>query len=119
MKKQILLIIFGLSSFFVNAQGNLQFNQVLTYSGSLTNYASTTDYTVPSGKVWKVEYVESSNAYFFLLINNISRVALKDGNAGNGISPTFWLKANDLMKISASNSGGTYFISIIEYNIVP
>lgn len=124
MKKQFLLIIFGLSFFFVNAQGNLQFNQVLTYSGSLsytTNISPT--YTVPSGKVWKIEYTTGNRDGLFLLINNISTISLT-GNPNWGLTPLiFWLKANDFIKFIFETNNlaltSNYFVSIIEYNIVP
>jgi hypothetical protein len=118
MKKQILLIIFGLSSFFVNAQGNLQFNQVLTYSGSLAANTSTANYTVPSGKVWKVEFAEGGYD-FYLQINNIGSVGIENQINSPRVNISFWLKANDLIKCIAYGYIGSYFISIIEYNIIP
>ena len=122
MKKLILLIIFGLSSFFVNAQGNLQFNQVLTYSGSLAADTSTANYTVPSGKIWKVEFAEGGQRGIQLIINNIAAIDIADdGSSGDLVVKSFWLKAGDLLKINNGNgqSSGTYFVSIIEYNIIP
>ena len=47
-------VIFLLGSFY--AQGNLQFNQVVT--------VSTTTMTVPAGKVWKVESYSESEVTF-------------------------------------------------------
>jgi len=142
MKKllSILFIFFALQSF---AQGNLQFNQVLTYSGSLTvstgpwggNSADGPQWVVPVNKVWKIENkTRTPNGWLNFLINgntitdfyertnayNYSAIAIDN-------SP-IWLKANDVIKFNISGTcpngngctvNGNYSISIIEYNIVP
>src|SRR5688572_12488602 len=52
------LLFFAFLGFFgpqqSKAQGNLQFNQVIFYD---IPYGSTQSFTVPAGKVWKVESV--------------------------------------------------------------
>lgn len=53
--KKVLILLLILIPFIAMAQGNLQFNQVL----DLTNSAN---YTVPVGKVFKVESVNAPNA---------------------------------------------------------
>jgi len=55
MKKllNIFFLFFSLQTF---AEGNLQFNQVLTYSGTINCGQASPTWTVPAGKVWKIEY---------------------------------------------------------------
>jgi hypothetical protein len=55
MKKifTLAILLFSMASY---AQGNLQFNQVLTYSGTLNCGQASPTWTVPAGKVWKIEY---------------------------------------------------------------
>ena len=50
MRTRILILLMAIS-FTVNAQGDLQFNQVLTFTGTT---GSTIIYTVPVGKVAKI-----------------------------------------------------------------
>lgn len=117
MKKLILSIIFGLSFFFVNAQGNLQFNQVLTYTGSLVANNFSPNYTVPSGKVWKIEFCKAStDDNFKLRINNVADIDISRSTTVQ--SASFWLKETDMIKVFTGSFSGTFFISIIEYNIV-
>ena len=49
-----------------NAQGNLQFNQVITYTG--TFQGSLVLGTVPNGKVWKIEArsIDINQIYTFI-----------------------------------------------------
>lgn len=127
MKKLIFIACFFLA-IKVTAQGNLQFNQVLTYtqqyatSGSPNTYLSPT-YQVPTGKVWKVEKFlmsASSTSYpTYLRINNVNIIQEDDVNSG-----PVWLKPGDQINAYTSVTGGggytgSYFISIIEFNIVP
>jgi hypothetical protein len=53
MKTRILILLIAIS-FKGNAQGDLQFNQVLTFTGTT---GSTIIYTVPEGKVAKMVLV--------------------------------------------------------------
>jgi len=134
MKKQILilaLLIISLTSF---SQGNLQFNQVLTFSRTIntTNYISTsynngatyayvtftdTTLTVPTGKIWKVEKMDGN-----LTISNPN--GYNGGGATNGIGSlminnahkisvsqaygVIWLKAGDIINMVVTNAGGGY-----------
>jgi hypothetical protein len=54
----IALLLFSIATF---AQGNLQFNQVLTYSGTINCGQASPTWTVPAGKVWKIEYRSTVN----------------------------------------------------------
>ncbi len=131
MKKIFLITIVSLFTITTKAQGNLQFNQVLTYTGALPFQASSPDFTCPAGKVWKVQgfsYVGSGSTIWLTL----NGVTVSNGFIFSSVSnypsniPLFenqlWTKAGDNLKFNTSNSGnGTseYWISIMEYNIVP
>jgi hypothetical protein len=147
MKKISMLTSIILFSFsLVSAQGNLQFNQVLTFTGYMTSScpqayctatASSPIWVVPQNKVWKIEYksrTDGGGARFYL--NAVSMVDLWDRITSGGSwgftstavdNAPLWLKANDEIHFQASapgNNGGAsvnhpYIISIIEYNIVP
>jgi hypothetical protein len=111
------------------SQGNLQFNQVLTYvqSHTLTSCGSSicswtgSTYTVPAGKVWKVEnFIQSGASPASMLINSVC-----DVSSINGLP--LWLKAGDqihMRRVCASNpyancaGGGSFLLSILEFNVV-
>lgn len=120
------LLIFGP----LKAQGNLQFNQVVTVSA--------TSLTVPAGKVWKVEsYTESevtfnsnyssgcvnSNYHRPLVINNnnyyfFGNMATASSGANyitTGNKLPIWLKPGDQIRTVCSSD----FASVIEFNVVP
>lgn len=129
MKLVICLISFFLS-FGFNAQGNLQFNQIIRVVEVLQ--------TVPVGKVWKVEsYLEnelissnsssssctSSTIHRPLIINNgfyyfVGDVAWGSTNnlqMMNHNKFPIWLKSGDQIRTTCSSD----FASVIEFNIVP
>ena len=129
MKNILLLVVFTSLAFLYKAQGNLQFNQVITYSqlytttlsGSIHSYSSQI-YTVPVGKAWKIEK--------FIMRNNISVSTFLKVNNAFQISPTeinpgpVWVKEGDQIQAVTSTFGGGnftggFFISIIEFNIIP
>jgi hypothetical protein len=141
MKMKISTVVFFiLTTFICKAQaGNLQFNQVLTYNGTLTstsNPALSPIYTCPAGKVWKIEsktrtpltqYLGSggSTTLSFYLNGVWTRDLYPTGSyTGNyaqmiDTSP-LWLKAGDNIYFEFCCAGSaTYTMSIIEYNIVP
>lgn len=129
-------ILFGLFfiglSFFINAQGNLQFNQVKLVSSVET---------VPAGKVWKIENIlpgvrptttswGNSTLDFIININNQTVYYLSSeskgslfGNGQTGISSIsvgignapIWLPAGSTL------SAGTNVLSVnvLEFNLVP
>lgn len=116
MKTKLLLLFMALS-IGAYAQGNLQFNQVLTYT---VNTTQANIYTVPSGKVAKIaKAVEDGygNQYYGkFTINGTTQ----DQSANYDKSKSgAWLKAGDTI---GSDIGTIYdehiFISIIEYNII-
>ena len=116
MKTRILILLMAIS-FIGNAQGDLQFNQVLTYT---VNGTQANVYTVPAGKVAKIaKAIEKGDTGQYSLIFTINganhypnnNFPQKDG---------MWLKAGDIIGSAAGNYGGSYniTISIIEYNII-
>lgn len=130
MKKllTIAMLLFSIASY---AQGNLQFNQVLTFTGIIPypypNNNTPVLYTVPSGKVCKIETTgicgQLTNVY--LNINGIDysnqATMYVSGTATQIVTKqeTIWLKAGDVIKyINNSGFSKNYFISMIEYNIV-
>lgn len=112
-------LVFILSIFlccWVKAQGNLQFNQVLNLSFSNNN----TPYTVPAGKVWKIENVSLSSfsSYFFMNING-QQIFLKNTHTGYGpefSSFPYWVSGGQNISFGGLTSG---VVSIIEFNIIP
>jgi hypothetical protein len=112
------------------SQGNLQFNQVVSYSGTSSSNNSPT-WSVPIGKVWKIEsasasygstafrrvYVDAGGGFGHYSILNVNEPT---------VPPVFpiWLKAGDQVYVFASCSSCgvqtlSYVISIIEFNIIP
>jgi hypothetical protein len=70
MKTFYAFIIFGMLSFEYKGQANLAFNQVLSYTNTIsgpitvvnnTITNSTTNYVVPGGKTWKIESINYYN----------------------------------------------------------
>jgi hypothetical protein len=118
----------------LKAQGNLQFNQVVTYTGTGSgsfSYSSPT-WTVPAGKVWKVESASPNvaNAPVTRAINmnagsSWGSFALMTASQETTISPfPIWLKAGDQVQLQAagnccSTTSFSYAISILEFNVVP
>ena len=128
------LVLYLIFATTVVAQGNLQFNQVVTYTGTGSgsfSYTSPT-WTVPAGKVWKIESASPSlaNSAVTRKINveaggGWGTFALTTASNETTINPfPIWLKAGDQVQLQASgNCCSTttfyYAISIIEFNIVP
>jgi hypothetical protein len=113
--------LFLLSTLFIGVstkgftQGNLQFNQVYSYSGFLSQGASSPVWTVPVGKVWKVDFFTTD----WIVLNN-NRGSNTNNNGG-----ALWLRPGDLIYYSGPAygvccGGNThYLISIIEFNVIP
>lgn len=129
MRNLLFVLAFTVVGLF-HAQGNLQFNQIVT--------VGTTSLTVPAGKVWKVEsYTESevtfnsnyssgcvnSNYHRPLVINNnnyyfFGNMATASSGANyitTGNKLPIWLKPGDQIRTVCSSD----FASVIEFNIVP
>lgn len=118
-KSFLFFTLFFIFNFFlsslVNAQSELQFNQVLTYTGTLSGTESPT-FTVPDGKVWKVEMVSSYCNANMINVNGIDVEYQVDDRAKKFFP--IWLKAGDTIKTTALATC-SYFFSIIEYNVIP
>lgn len=117
------IALFSALSSQLYSQGNLQFDQVISGSGTLGNNGASTTLTVPADKVWKIESVNGwadSGSRPGLTINGVSTLIS---------TATFpiWLKAGDnfrLTVLSNPSSGNAlgplnYYYSIIEFNIIP
>ena len=106
------------------AQGNLQFNRVISTSLVLNAGQSSSLITVPAGKVWKIESITanvSGNSNHTYEING-NALAIFPISSPPEINYGKWLKAGDTFKVSNSPYGAnptTYYYSIIEFNIVP
>jgi hypothetical protein len=123
--KNLLLFSCLLISLNFKAQGNLQFNQVLHLE--ITCCTALT-FTVPVGKVWKIE---GSMAYS----NNYpTRITAINGNPmeayltgytylNYGILPItlpYWLPTNTQVSFNTGNTiGYKGYVSIIEFNVIP
>lgn len=123
--KYITAILFLFVFNAVFSQGNLQFNQVLNLE---VTCCTPTSYTVPAGKVWKIESAVSANQYYPVRITNLNGKSLnghicKDSNASYGVFPIilpFWVSSNSTIQFNnGSNNGEKGFVSVIEFNIVP
>ena len=103
------------------AQGNLQFNRVVSYTGSGSGYGYVTIVldTVKQGKVIKLESIGISNSgnygYGYLKINGRIYANISNNNS-YAIHEIIWLKEGDIISYAAY---ADYVITGIEYNIVP
>jgi hypothetical protein len=125
LKKALLILSLFSISIFGKAQGNLQFNQVISNAGSTatSNVGYSTynsiAYTVPTGKVWKLEYVFGMSSGWYLTVNN--KVIYYTNISGQPLekqSP-IWLKAGDILKLSSMYNAYDFYFSGIEFNIIP
>lgn len=110
--KKLVLIAICFVSLQLSAQGNLQFNQVL----SLDANSAGNPVTVPAGKVWKIESVafSSNNAYFQIQWGGVSYFVLN--NTTPYANLPYWLPSNESVSLVANVNAK---VSIIEFNIVP
>lgn len=111
MKKLILITGFILAFTQMKSQGNLQFNQVLTFSEYIY-MGSSQDMVVPQGKVWKVEDYTRDFLHF-------NGVRISDNTTNLGV---IWLKSGDVLNYNTSYCNGCsvkYIVSIIEFNVIP
>ena len=138
MKKIIFIISITLLAFNSQAQGTLQFNQVLTFTQD-TSFSSNSStvietwdiYTVPENRVVKISkaIIAYRNSGNYCDINESSFTI----NGIRTVAPLFedsWIKAGDVIGIEAYLSSAYYngyfcnhnadsFLSLIEYNIIP
>ena len=123
--KTKLLLLFTVLSMGAYAQGNLQFNQVLTFN---EDTSQTNIYTVPTGKVAKItkaiEFRYGPSNYAMISINGKTSIANTSNSTGYWTTQKdgMWLKPGDSIGTEVT-SGALYpyesiMVSIIEYNII-
>lgn len=116
--KHIIALLFAFACYQADAQ-NLQFSQVLTFSGSQN---PSQNYVVPNGKVWKIVAAKTYLAEY--LINNIPQSIVSNSNGGpsnNAVQTNsfpIWLKSGDSIMPEVGYGNG-FFLSIIEFSIIP
>jgi beta-galactosidase/beta-glucuronidase len=115
------LVLFFLGSY--NAQGNLQFNQVLLLNATANNPSQ---WTVPVGKTWKIETMGSYSTTMYVYLNNsIAFEYIGDFNNNFGAyyrgsdAPALWIPSGTVLGHSSSNGSAFRYFSILEFNIVP
>ena len=122
--RKLLSILFLVSICNIARSQNLQFSQVLTYTGNINGGASLNGpvYTVPAGKTWKVESVNIISDVRFR-INGFNVLNQVNGNGGGTATLAtlifpFWLKEGDTIQpyLLQSNNALPFFISILEFN---
>jgi hypothetical protein len=123
--KNLLLFSCLLISLSFNAQGNLQFNQVLHLE--ITCCTAST-FTVPVGKVWKIEGAMAYNNSYPTRITAINGNPMEAYLTGYtylnyGILPIplpYWLPTNTQVSFNTgSGLGQKGYVSIIEFNVIP
>lgn len=112
--KYILTLILAMAFFNMDAQ-NLQFSQVLTYS--ITSTANNTVVgIVPENKVWKIEFARIGTGGAI----DVNGYPIASNTSQGWNQFPIWLKSGDILSADGStNTPPSYFISIIEFTIVP
>ena len=111
----LFLICFGA----LNAQGNLQFNQVINMAFTGAN---TTPVTVPAGKVWKIENCmlnTPSNNYAYMLYNGVYYNIRQQLSSAHNVNFPFWLSTGTSVTFGGNGGGTGGMLSILEFNIIP
>ncbi|NDB36449.1 MAG: hypothetical protein EB023_14160 [Flavobacteriia bacterium] len=125
MKTLVTIIITLTVCLTFNAQGNLQFNQALLLNTMSNNQ---TQWTVPAGKVWKLESIgNASSGWMQIYIDGNLAFEYWGGSGPTGgyanirssTSNALWLPAGTILGHVAN--AGTYYrwFNIIEFNLVP
>ena len=138
--KILIFSLFLLPFSFLFSQGNLQFNQVLTYSLSGTTSSTagiytiqTINVTVPANKVWKIESANCRASYSTVLQSNanIAYITLNNAfivsNSTSYVMSSFpiWLNEGNhviqlVVQVGTSVIGNAYgLVTGIEFNIIP
>jgi hypothetical protein len=128
LKTAIVILIMFLVKTKSYAQGDMQFNQVI--NKDLHNGAAPTPYTVPAGKVFKLESVNNQgNSSGIFLVNNktylqvyYTSTAGWSNNSGFFMWPfPQWFSAGTVLSSTNFGGSGNYgaYITGIEFNIIP
>ena len=116
--KKLLLIFFLFVGLNTVAQNRLEFNRIVSLSGSLAGTQIIQLDTVPVGKTYKITAFNHSNNQIGLNINNLT---YPYASTTTSLQVPIWLKEGDILGVQDTYSfggGGTYHISAIEFNIV-
>lgn len=125
MKTTLLSLLFALfvfASVETNAQGTLQFNQVLNVE---LNGSTPFTFTVPANKVWKIESVGTGYHSSSIYLRNTSNEVLAYlyyNSPDNRVKLPYWLGSNfsgNIYRVGNLGSGNKASLSIIEFNVVP
>ncbi|MFN4911774.1 MAG: hypothetical protein ACK444_07495 [Flavobacteriales bacterium] len=122
--KKLTLILFFFVSFLCKAQGNLQFNQALLLSATANN---STQWTVPAGKVWKLESMGVNASAVYVYFNGTMAFEYwgatgstgNNGYARSADSSPLWLPAGTVVGHYSNATTAYRWFSILEFNIVP
>ena len=127
MKIKIIVSLIFTSTFFlaakvVSAQGNLQFNQVKLYD--LTS-GTAQAFTVPAGKVWKIESAGAGQTGCSVYLQNSSAVSMaylyiSSASSTESVFP-IWLPSGFVGDFLYGNGCAPFkgMVSIIEFNVIP
>lgn len=121
--RNLLFFLFLFFSLSFTAQGNLQFNQVVYLSANTDN---TTQWTVPVGKVWKIEAVGVYSSTLTVYLNGTASFIYVGaysnsspyGYYRNADASPIWLPSGSILGQSCGCGGNRWF-SILEFNVVP
>ncbi len=116
MKNIFVISILLLFSKISDAQGNLQFNQVI----NLEFVSGGTTATVPAGKVWKIEscMITSTNFYACMVVNGVTYYMRQHNTSSSAWDNfPFWFAEGKTITFGGGCSSG--ILSIIEFNVVP
>ncbi len=132
--KKIIILALLISVCKINAQGNLQFNDVknIEITGTTSPFdpnigvpiSTIGTITVPTGKVWKIESTSVKENNTSDISSTPSYVLILNNHRASGNSSIFpiWLSAgNYLVKVSggAASIAVIASISAIEFNVTP
>ena len=132
--KKIIILALLISVCKINAQGNLQFNDVknIEITGTTSPFdpnigvpiSTIGTITVPTGKVWKIESTSVKENNTSDISSTPSYVLILNNHRASGNSSIFpiWLSAgNYLVKVSggAGSIAVIASISAIEFNVTP
>ncbi len=114
--KYIIALLFALTFSKIDAQ-NLQFSQVLTLTGQVNGSNQTALVgIVPEGKVWKIESMNNIGNSKSFAVNGVD---ITTANSSYQTNFPIWLKSQDNLTFTSSSGTQQYFVSIIEFTIVP